>query len=215
LADHVAQVNAELQLAAIPAFSGLQHREAAVLKVLDAKAEQYLQLVEDEETQSAYLYLLVDFHRSISPRLAGTRYTDAASKEAQRLKRQLDERLQHWHDLAEMKAARQVVSIAQRHTSEATMPDLDNLLKPETNSQRRARVDAFLKECSKKAKFTIFRKHIWKLAGHKRSRQFEHWQACEPEATRADARNFDRILKLEPAKFISELKKRGIVGNND
>ncbi len=71
-------------------------REAAVLRVLDAKAEAYLALVKDEVTLNAYLRLLKGFQRFAPVRLAGSGYADAATTQAQRLTRQIELRAQYW-----------------------------------------------------------------------------------------------------------------------
>ena len=68
-ADAVASVNAQLRIAAIAAFSRDEDREDAVLEVLNAKAEPFLRLVEDEATRDAYLCLAVMCARSASAKV--------------------------------------------------------------------------------------------------------------------------------------------------
>jgi hypothetical protein len=81
-----------------------------------------------------------------------------------------------------------------------------------TAAERRAAVDALLERACVLFTGRPSRTQIWKLAGHKTARQFERWQAADSRATRADATNFRRIVKLPPEGFLSELRKKRLIG---
>jgi hypothetical protein len=68
---------------------------------------------------------------------------------------------------------------------------------PECKDIRRKLVDDFIRNVAKQTGKTIIRKDIWRVAGHKQSRQFELWQSCSDRATKSDNRNFRRILEIE------------------
>jgi hypothetical protein len=74
----------------------------------------------------------------------------------------------------------------------------------------RAEVVAFVASCNRISTFTVYKKHIWLAVGHSGPRQFERWQSKNAKVTKADHRNFSRILAMEPAAFIALLKERGI-----
>lgn len=73
---------------------------------------------------------------------------------------------------------------------------------------RREMVDAFIARVHAHMGQRITRADIWRLAGHKASRQFEYWQSGHPKATKADARNFARILALSTEKFVAAWVRR-------
>ncbi len=75
-------------------------------------------------------------------------------------------------------------------------------------------VDAFLRACNEVSgpEVKILRKHIHLAAGHSKPRQFQRWQARDPESTDADEENFGRLLAMEPSRFVALLKKKGIIG---
>ena len=78
---------------------------------------------------------------------------------------------------------------------------------------RRSQVDAFLEECNRVSDLPaeIIRKHIWRAAGHKRSRQFEYWQSNSDRATLEDNRNFGRLLSMSPLDFVELLKRKNLL----
>ena len=82
---------------------------------------------------------------------------------------------------------------------------------PDCKARRMAEVAAFLGECNKHSKTRIFKRHIWLSAGHRKGRQFEHWQACDDEATEADNRNFPRILRMNPQGFLALLRQKNLI----
>lgn len=86
-----------------------------------------------------------------------------------------------------------------------------------TGTDRRAAVDAFIaavnvfiERCESEMPLRVERQHIWKAVGHRSPRQFQHWQALDPETTAQDEINFPRILKMSPADFVAHLKKTRI-----
>ena len=73
-------------------------------------------------------------------------------------------------------------------------------------------MDAFLAACNQKSTTRIYKRHIWKSAGHTSPRQFEYWQNCdEKKATAEDGRNFNRILAHSPEEFIALLKRQRLI----
>jgi hypothetical protein len=79
-------------------------------------------------------------------------------------------------------------------------------------SDRRARVRAFLGACRREFPDIKFsRMLIWKSARHAASRQFEYWQANSPKATRADDDNFNRVLAMNPRRFVEILKEERVL----
>ena len=78
-------------------------------------------------------------------------------------------------------------------------------------ASRPQRVNDFLARVKGETGEKATRTHIWKLAGHKRPRQFEFWQASSTKATKADERNFDRILAMTPAQFVYDLRNKSII----
>jgi hypothetical protein len=83
----------------------------------------------------------------------------------------------------------------------------------DSKAGRRAMVDTFLTRCNEKARFKVIRQHIWRSVGHRKSRQFEYWQACSDKATAVDDRNFRRILSMNPTDFIALLGTKGIASD--
>jgi hypothetical protein len=81
-----------------------------------------------------------------------------------------------------------------------------------TATDRRAAVDALLGNAGLLSPGRLFRKHIWKMAGHETARQFEHWQAADTKATHADDSNFRRIVRLSPENFLADLRKKKLIG---
>lgn len=86
---------------------------------------------------------------------------------------------------------------------------------------RSTKVNEFLKACSRTLECgagRVYKCHIWKLAGHKASKQFEHWEAGRDQrpqsthrgATGEDVKNFGRIVELAPHEFFTELKEKKI-----
>ena len=77
----------------------------------------------------------------------------------------------------------------------------------------KAIVDGFLYRCNLEPGLTeeIIREHIWRSIGHKKPRQFQYWQANDARATKADKRNFPRIVQLEPAEFVKLLRKKDLI----
>jgi hypothetical protein len=89
-------------------------------------------------------------------------------------------------------------------------PTADN--KPDCKARRIAEVAAFLAECNKHSTTRIYKKHIWRSAGHTRARQFEYWQDCnDAKATAEDQRNFPRILNYSPEEFVALLKLQKLI----
>ena len=76
---------------------------------------------------------------------------------------------------------------------------------------RLAQVNAFLRACNERSKKRIYKRHIWLAVGHTKGRQFEHWQACDDEATEADDRNFPRILGMKPEDFMALLEQKSLL----
>jgi len=81
----------------------------------------------------------------------------------------------------------------------------------DSESSRRATIDQFLEACSSIGPYKINRTHMWKAAGHTQARQFQHWQAADGHATDADEVNFRRILSMQPAEFVTLLKRKGVI----
>jgi hypothetical protein len=76
-----------------------------------------------------------------------------------------------------------------------------------------AMVDAFLRRCNEqsKLKVNLIRKHICLAVGHKKPRQFQYWQAQSKKASKADDKNFRRILAMTPDEFVAVLSHKGIL----
>ncbi|HTQ54029.1 MAG TPA: hypothetical protein VMI94_06180 [Bryobacteraceae bacterium] len=81
------------------------------------------------------------------------------------------------------------------------------------DTDRRALVDAFLLQCNREPDLDekVIRRHIWRAVGHKHPRQFQHWQAQDSRATESDYQNFGRILSMNPADFVTLLKRIGLI----
>lgn len=81
------------------------------------------------------------------------------------------------------------------------------------DSDRRRAVDLFLEACNLEPHLPckIIRKHIWKAVGHKRGRQFEHWQAKSDRATATDDREFRKLLLMPPREFVALLRRKAII----
>jgi len=116
-----------------------------------------------------------------------------------------------------MEAARRRAEDQSRHTPNAAEPgsvpksDAPAAVKREADARtRKPCVDAFIAACNQVSTFQIYKKHIWRAAGHRSDRPFQYWQANSPKATQADHRNFDRILSMEPSAFVALLKNQGI-----
>jgi hypothetical protein len=78
-------------------------------------------------------------------------------------------------------------------------------------TERRDRVDRFLRACNDETPTKITRKHIWAAAKHKSGRQFQYWQGASPKATRADDTTFGRLLRMAPAEFLSLIERKGLI----
>jgi hypothetical protein len=76
-----------------------------------------------------------------------------------------------------------------------------------------AMVDAFLQRCNEQSKLKVklIRKHICLAVGHKKPRQFQYWQAQSKKASKADEKNFLRILAMTPDEFVAVLSHKGIL----
>ena len=82
----------------------------------------------------------------------------------------------------------------------------------EESRDRRSQVDAFLEECNRvnDSPGEILRKHISLAGGHKTPRQFQRWQSSSDKAPAEDARNFGRLLSMNPPDFVELLKKKNL-----
>ena len=76
---------------------------------------------------------------------------------------------------------------------------------PAEATDRRQQVEEFLNRCNALAGVPrkILKKDIWQAARHKTDRQFQRWQARDENTTGADERNFDRLISMEPKKFVT------------
>jgi len=77
--------------------------------------------------------------------------------------------------------------------------------------QRRDQIGTFLARCNEVSSKRIYKRHIWRSAGHSNARQFEYWQECSRKATNEDERNFGRILKTKPADFVALLERQKLI----
>lgn len=86
-------------------------------------------------------------------------------------------------------------------------------VKRDQKSTRSIIVDDFLRRCNQEPGLgeKIGRKHIWGAVGHSAPRQFQYWQSNDPNATAEDEKNFGRILAMQPADFVADLKKRNLL----
>jgi hypothetical protein len=97
---------------------------------------------------------------------------------------------------------------------DASTPEIEKDQKnsEDCKSLRLAQVATFLQACNKISRQRIYKRHLWRSAGHSKGRQFEYWQECnEKKATDEDRRNFNRILSMDPAKFIALLKQQKLI----
>ena len=69
---------------------------------------------------------------------------------------------------------------------------------PDSISERRQAVDAYIEEVREATGKRITRKDFWREAGYKAPSDFERWQRNDPKTTKAAERNFDRVLRDKP-----------------
>ena len=107
------------------------------------------------------------------------------------------------------------ITVIPSQTVDAEMLPKESVLEVEQTHKgctRSGEVSAFLKRCNELSDITIYKRHIWQSVGHARGRQFEYWQECnEAKTTEADRRNFSRILREGPERFLAALKRKGLI----
>jgi hypothetical protein len=131
-----------------------------------------------------------------------------------------------WNQLCEHRPGLFAAEISEWHSrllqaeveqNDHSIPDQREPTTPEAQTKescahaRRSSVDRFLSECNKHSKMRIRRRHIWLAVGHSKGRQFEHWQACDEEATESDDTNFPRVLRMKPEQFVALLKEKHLL----
>jgi hypothetical protein len=72
---------------------------------------------------------------------------------------------------------------------------------------RRSVIDAFISEVTEFAGRKITRKDVWTAGKYKDATEFERFQRSDSRTTAAAIKTFNRILKMNPADFISLLEK--------
>lgn len=190
------------QLSETKSLVGSEARAKLVLKWFDSHARALLPLVKSGELLKGYEDILAHLRD-----LAWEGFTGyppdifwAVGKFFVEIEEDLNKRERKW------------VSKARERIAPETRQPADSKAKGERSCDGSASVDDFLEKCTQvSGGIKIIRKHIWKAAKHKTPRQFEHWQRCDAKATAQDNVNFGRILSMDPADFISELKKKGII----
>ncbi|HEX4772185.1 MAG TPA: hypothetical protein VH351_15220 [Bryobacteraceae bacterium] len=111
---------------------------------------------------------------------------------------------------------REISGNASPHLEDAAVPAPERPVPAAAHPvSRLAQVDAFLVACNHCPELPlgskVFKRHIWRAAGHTHPRQFQYWQSGREEATEEDDRNFRRIISMPPGEFLAHLQKKGIL----
>lgn len=164
------------------------------LRFIDILAKSYLVLVADLEFQKAFAAML-RLHAKGALRLYGCGVEFFAGSP---MVAPIEQRLLHWQE----KGYRE---IAPKKQSASTK--IDNI----SSCERTTLVAEFLVASNVISSTHLFKRHIWRAAGHTQARQFEYWQSRSSRTNTSDEQTFARIMSMTPREFVKLLIDRNII----
>jgi hypothetical protein len=167
---------------------------------LDVRAETFLELVSDIQTQNAFITILWYSDREVWREFTGNNgdpheVIRPASAEAQSLWESVHARVQRWIDKGYRHLAhQQPEEVLTEESPPVTGPNFGK-----NGPARRAAVDAYLEEVFKKTNKRIIRKDFWMAASYKARTEFERWERDDPKYPNQSAdKAFTRVLTQKP-----------------